>query len=51
MGITNYKTTLINPRNYTLPILIPNTSGQEIEYQGYFNHIQTHSNLILTTSY
>jgi hypothetical protein len=51
MGITNYETTLVNPQTYTLPILVPNTSGQEIEYQGYFNHIQTHSDLILTTSY
>jgi hypothetical protein len=50
-GITNYETTLINPRTYTLPILIPNTSGHEIEYQGYLNHIQTHNDLILTTSY
>jgi hypothetical protein len=51
MGITNYETTLINPWTYTLPILVPNTSGREIEYQGYFNHIQTHNDLILTTSY
>jgi hypothetical protein len=50
-SITNYKTTLINPWTYTLPILVPNTSGHEIEYQGYFNQIQTHSNLVLTTSY
>jgi hypothetical protein len=51
MGITNYETTLINPQTYTLPILVPNTSGREIEYQGYFNHIQIYSDLVLTTSY
>src|SRR5205807_8043293 len=50
-GITNYETTLINPQTYTLPILVPNTSGREIEYQGYLNHIQTHNDLVLTASY
>jgi hypothetical protein len=51
MGITNYETTLVNPQTYTLPIPVPNTSGHEIEYQGYFNHIQTHSDLVITASY
>ena len=50
--VHNLEFSLIDPRVYTLPILIPNTSGQETEYQDQLERLQAlPSTLILETDY
>ena len=50
--IHNLKFSLINLCVFTLPPLIPNTSGQETEYQAQLEHLQAlPSTLILDTDY
>ena len=50
--VHNLEFSLIDPRIYTLPILIPNTSGQETEYQDQLERLQAlPSTLILETDW
>ena len=50
--VHNLEFSLIDPRVYTLPILIPNTLGQETEYQDQLECLQAlPSTLILDTDY
>ena len=50
--IHNLEFSLINPRVFMLPPLVPNTSGQETKYQAQLEHLQAlPSTLILDTDY